>query len=104
MPQPQTLIADRAEFVDVLDLMRRGHLLVQNGDDDDCCMLSGARVVRSMPTLRAFGLLDPVQLPDQRPRTQCYRLSGRGRHFAERAWSEWKRKPLLHRMAVRLLG
>lgn len=104
MPQPQTIIADRAEFVDVLDLMRRGHLLVQNGDGDDCCVLSGARVVHSMPTLRAYGLIDPVRLPDQRPRTQCYRLSSRGRHFAERAWSEWKRKPLLQRMAVRLLG
>lgn len=104
MPQPQTIIADRAEFVDVLDLMRRGYLLVQNGDGDDCCLLSGARVVHSMPTLRAYGLIDPVRLPGQRPRTQCYRLSSRGHHFAERAWSEWKRKPLLHRLAVRLLG
>jgi hypothetical protein len=104
MHPPQPIIPDRAEFVDVLSLMRRGHLLVQNGDTDSCCLLSGAPIYHSMPTLRAYGLIDPVTVPDQRPRTKCWRLSPRGRDFADRATREWRRKPLLQRVAVRLLG
>jgi hypothetical protein len=38
------------------------------------------------------------------PQVRCYKLSPRGRHVADRAWTEWKRKPLLQRMAVRLMG
>ncbi len=104
MPPPQTIIPDRAEFVDVLNLMRQGHLLVQNGETDSCCLLSGAPIYNSMPTLRAYGLIDPVKLADPCPNTRCWGLSPRGRDFAERATQAWRRKPLLQRMAVRLLG
>jgi len=32
----------------------------------------------------------------------CYRLSPRGRDFADRAVAEWKRQPLWRRLAMRL--
>lgn len=104
MTRPQPIIADRAEFVAVLNLMRRGHVLLQNGDGAGCCVISGARVYHSVPTLLAYGLLDPVPQSELAPQIRCFRLSRRGRHFADRAWSAWQRKPLLQRMAVRLLG
>ena len=104
MHQPQPIIADRAEFVDALHLLRRGHLLVQSGEGTGSCVLGGAVVYHSVPTLLAYGLLDPVQERELPAQTRCYKLSPRGRHFADRAWTEWKRKPLLQRMAVRLMG
>ena len=104
MAQPQPIIADRAEFVDALHLLRRGHLLVQCGEGTGSCVLGGATVYHSMPTLLAYGLLDPVHERPLAPHVRCYKLSPRGRHFADRAWTEWKRKPLLQRVAVRLMG
>lgn len=103
MPQP-TIIPDRAEFIDVLGLLRRGHLLVQNGEGAGSCAVSGAPVYHSVPTLLAYGLLDPVQPADRRSHTRCWKLSPRGRHFADRACHEWRRKPVLERLAVRLIG
>lgn len=104
MPRPQPIIADRAEFIDVLRMLRRGHVLVQPQDHPEAGLLSGAPVYHSVPTLLAYGLLDPVTPADRPPHTRCWRLSPRGRDFADRATREWRRKPLLQRVAVRLLG
>ena len=54
--------------------------------------------------LLAYGLLDPVQTPDMAPHMRCWRLSDRGRPFAERVWREWRRQPLWRRLAVRVTG
>ncbi len=104
MNQPQPIIADRGEFVDVLNRLRRGHLLVQCGDGAGCCVLDGAVVYHAAPTLLAYGLLDPVQTPGMAPHMRCWRLSDRGRPFAERVWREWRRQPLWRRLAVRVTG
>jgi hypothetical protein len=100
----QPIIPDRAEFVDVLDLLRRGHELVQHGQCAGSALISGGVVYHSVPTLLRYGLLDTVERPDLPPGARCWRLSERGRMFADRAWREWRRKPLWQRVAVRLVG
>ena len=104
MKPPQPIIVDRGEFIDVLDRLRHGHLLVQCGNGAGTCVLDGAVIYYAHPTLLAYGLLDRVQLPDLAPHTRCCGLSARGQPFAERVCREWRLQPLWHRLAVRVTG
>ncbi len=106
--QPQPIIADRGEFIDALRELRRGRLLVHNNDGgDERCVIEGSVLYTAYRPLKDYGLLDEVAVPGPAgaPRPlHCYRLSPRGREFADRAWQQWKRRPLLQRLAVRLAG
>ena len=44
------IIADRAEFIDALAALRRGHVLVRTGDSSVGCVLAGAFVHNVFPT------------------------------------------------------
>ena len=98
------IIADRAEFVDALHLLRKGHVLVRTGEAVGGCVLDGAIVYRSYPTLKQYGLIDEFDNPQGFPNASYYRLTPRGREFAERACSAWRSKPVWQRLAVRLTG
>lgn len=98
------IIPDRAEFVDALQVLRRGHVLVHVHDGSGGCLLDGARLYRSFEVLHDYGLIDRFENPDGFPEVEYYRLSARGRDFAERACSSWRRRPLLERLAVRVAG
>jgi hypothetical protein len=101
---PDVIIPDRAEFIDALHQLRRGRTLVRAPDDTQRCVLDGAVLYTAYAPLAAYGLLEEVRKPSEVSRLHCYRLSARGRAFADRACSEWKRRPLLQRLAVRLTG
>ena len=98
------IIPDRGEFIDVLKHMRRGSLLARTAIDDPRCVVDGAMYYTAFPPLHAYGLLQEVTDDDPDSRLHCYRLSGRGHAFAEKACEQWKRTPLLQRLAVRLAG
>lgn len=100
----EPIIPDRAEFVDVLRLMRRGKVLVRAGDSSHGCLLDGGVVYHSFEPLSRYGLLDEVPVDPKQTAARCYRLSPRGRAFADRACEHWRRQPLLKRLAVRLAG
>lgn len=102
MPSP--IIPDRAEFVEALRLLRRGHLMVNLGDGANTKAIGGGIVHHSAPALMQYGLVDEVDNPDGFPGVRYYRLSDRGREFADRAWAQWRSRPLLERAAIRLLG
>ncbi len=102
--QTEPIIADRAEFVDVLRLMRRGKVLVRASDSSGGCLLDGAVVYHSFEPLSRYGLIDELQVDPHQTRARCYRLTPRGRDFADRACAHWKRQPFLRRLAVRLAG
>ncbi|GAB4041858.1 MAG: hypothetical protein Fur0014_13450 [Rubrivivax sp.] len=102
MPSP--IIPDRAEFVEALRLLRRGHLMVHLGDGANTKAIGGGIVHHSAPALMQYGLVDEVDNPDGFPGVRYYRLSERGREFADRAWARWRSLPLLERAAVRLFG
>jgi hypothetical protein len=99
-------IADRSEFIDVLKLMRKGRLLVRNNHDR--CLVDGHEVRYSFETLQAYGLLDEVRPPPGEamlaPHLHWYRLSPRGLEFADRAYAEWRARPLWQRLLVRLMS
>jgi hypothetical protein len=100
----QPIIADRAEFVDALDRLRRGHVLVKVGDAALSCVLDGGIVWRSYGPLLRYGLIDQYENPEGFPCARYYRLTPRGQDFAERACRAWRAKPLWQRLAVRLAG
>ena len=102
--QPQPIIADRAEFIDALSLLRRGHVLVRASDGAGGCLLDGGIVYHSWEPLSRFGLIDEFDNPDGFPHAQYYRLSDRGRDFADRACAKWRRRSLWQRLAVRFTG
>lgn len=99
---PTRWIADRGEFIDALNRLRRGQVLVHGADEDDeRCVLDGQMLYASWRPLSRFGLLD--ELP-RKPSDgmHCYRLSPRGRDFADRSIAAWKARPLWQRLAMRL--
>ena len=99
-----TIIADRAEFIDALRQLRRGRVLVRAKDTDSRCLLDGSFVYTAYQPLARYRLIDKFENPQGFPNVHYYRLSQRGREFADRACETWRRRPLLHRLAVRLTG
>lgn len=100
----QPIIADRAEFIDALSLLRRGHVLVRAARGSGPCLLDGGIVYHSWDPLTRYGLIDEFENPDGFPHASYYRLTDRGRSFADRACTAWQSTPLWQRLAVRLVG
>jgi hypothetical protein len=101
----EPLIPDRGEFMDALAQLRRGRVLVHSADDgDERCVIAGHVLYTAWRPLHEHGLLDELPADPRVSRLHCYRLSPRGREFAERAWAEWKRRPLLQRLVARVVG
>lgn len=98
------IIADRGEFVDALRALQRGHVLVHAGDIWGGCTIAGGVVHTTFRTLTAYALVDEFRNPDGFEHVHYYRLNARGREFAERALRAWERRPLIERLATRLLG
>lgn len=99
-----TILADRAEFIDALCLLHRGHVLVHVGDSDHGWGIDGAVVRHSVDALRRFGLVEDYDNPEGFPGVRYYRLSERGRDFADQALAQWRSRPLWARALTRLLG
>ncbi|HNT39534.1 MAG TPA: hypothetical protein PKO45_10490 [Rubrivivax sp.] len=111
MPQParaprseRAIIAHRGEFVDALRLLRKGHVLVRVSEAAGGCVLDGSPVYHSYDPLARYGLIHEFDNPHGFAQARYYRLSERGREFADRACMAWRRRPLWQRLAVRLVG
>ena len=98
------VIPDRGEFVDVLAAMHRGHVLVRLSDQHDGCWVAGRNVFWSFAPLVAYGLIEPFDNPDGFENIRYYRLNERGEAFAEQACAAWRRRPLIQRLMVRIIG
>ncbi|WP_341890754.1 hypothetical protein [Variovorax sp. YR752] len=103
MEQP-TIIANRGEFVDALRALKRGHVLVHASESWGGCSIDGGAVGASFRTLADYALIDEYHNPHGFEHIHYYRLNQRGREFAERAVQAWERRPLIERLAARLLG
>jgi hypothetical protein len=98
------IIPDRGEFIDALRVLRKGRVLVRVSEISGGCTLDGAPLYSAHRTLIAYGLIREFENPQGFPSVRYYRLSERGRDFAERACENWRQRPLLQRLAVRLAG
>jgi hypothetical protein len=98
------IIADRAEFVEALHRLRRGHVLVRTGEGSCSCVLDGGIVHHSFHTLHRYGLIDEFDNPRGFDGVQYFRITERGREFADRAWTAWRQTRPLQRVMVRLTG
>ena len=98
------IIADRGEFIDALRALRKGRVMVRVSDISGGCMLDGAPLYSAHRTLIDYGLIREFENPQGFSSVRYYRLSERGRDFADRACEAWRRRPLLQRLAVRLAG
>jgi hypothetical protein len=103
MEQP-IIIANRGEFVDALRALKRGHVLVRASESWGGCSIDGGALGVSFRTLADYALIDEYPNPDGFEHVHYYRLNQRGREFAERAVQAWERRPLIERLATRLLG
>lgn len=102
---PPVIIADRAEFIDALNRLRCGHVLVRpRNADSDHAVLDNAMLYTAFGPLARYGLVNEYANPLGFPTMSYYRLTESGRHFADRACKAWAQLPLLQRLAVRLLG
>lgn len=98
------IIADRAEFIDALNELLHGHVLVRVSDASWGCRLNGAPLQRSFGILHRFGLIAEYTNPRGFEGVQYYRVTERGRHFGQRALLTWRSQPLWRRALVRLTG
>lgn len=98
------IIPDRAEFIDALALLRKGHVLVRTSEAAGGCVLDGSIVYHSYETLERYGLISEYENPEGFPNASYYRLTPQGRDFAERACDAWRSRPVWQRLAVRLTG
>ena len=98
------IIPDRGEFIDVLSALARGHVLVRVSEMSGGCTIDGGVVYRSWEPLARYGLIDEFDNPQGFSSVRYFRLNQRGREFAARACQAWRRRPLLERIATRLVG
>jgi hypothetical protein len=54
--------------------------------------------------LADYELIGEYSNPEGFEHAHYYRLTPRGRQFAEQACRAWRQRPLLERLAVRLMG
>lgn len=99
-----TIIAHRGEFIDALRALRRGHVLVHAAEAWGGCTIDGGIVGSAFRPLAEYQLIDEYDNPQGFEHVRYYRLNERGRAFAERACRAWAQRPLLERLATRLLG
>jgi hypothetical protein len=104
MARSRVIIPDRAEFIDALRQLRRGSVLARSSAPGERCLLEGQFLRSAFVPLSRFSLIEEVGAPDVATNIRYYRLSERGQDFADRAWADWRRRPLLQRLAVRLTG
>lgn len=106
-PSP-IIIADRGEFIDALARLRRGHVLVRprTANDDDCaqCLLDHGIVYTAFAPLLRYGLISEYRNTQGFSNMRYYQLTDSGKRFADRARRAWRQRPLLERLAVRLMG
>lgn len=100
----QSILADRAEFVEALHRLSHGHVLVRTGDHSCACVLDGAIVHHSFEPLLQYGLIDEFPNRAGFPGVQYFRITPSGREFAHRAWLQWRSRSVWERLAVRLMG
>jgi hypothetical protein len=100
----QPIIANRGEFVDALRALKRGHVLVHASESWGGCSIDGGVVGSAFRTLADYALIDEFDNPDGFEHIRYYRLNRRGHEFAARALQDWSRRPLVERLAARLLG
>jgi hypothetical protein len=100
----EPLIADRGEFIDALTLLDKGRVMVRGAQPDSACLLDGGTVYTAHLPLFRFELVEEFDNPQGFAHLHYYRLSARGRAFARAARAQWKRTPLLRRLAVRFMG
>jgi hypothetical protein len=98
------IICDRGEFIDALRVLRKGRVLVRVSEISGGCVLDGAPLYTAYRTLIQYELIHEFENPHGFPSVRYYRLSERGREFADRACENWRQRPLLQRLAVRLAG
>jgi len=103
-PGPGPIIADRGEFIEALQQLLLGHVLVRVSADSWGCQLNGAPLRRSFGTLLHYGLIAPFHNPRGFAGVGYYRITEAGRGFARQALDSWRGLPLWQRALVRLTG
>lgn len=98
------IIADRVEFADALDRLRRGYYLVRTGQGSCNCTIDGGFVHHSFDVLLHYGLIAKFDNLHGFPGIQYYRITPEGRSFAERVCADMQARRPLERLLMRLTG
>jgi hypothetical protein len=99
-----SVIPDRGEFIDVLRALARGHVLVHASDSAGGWAVAGGSVYSAFDPLVRYELVQEFDNPEGFEHIRYFRLTQRGREFAESAWAAWRARPWLERLLVRLVG
>lgn len=97
------LIRSIGEFVDCLQQLLNGQVLVRVSDLAGWTTLAGAAVYFSFDVLEGYGLIQEFQVLDGLCGVRYFHISPVGRDFALTMLEEWTSQPLSHRALLRLL-
>jgi hypothetical protein len=98
---PSPIIANRGEFIDVLRALARGSVIVVA---DGHAVIDGNMIYFSLPVLIKYGLVENFENPEGFENVVYLRCTKRGHEFTYKVSSEWERKPVLERLAIRFFG
>jgi len=102
-PAQPPLIRSIGEFVDCLQQLLNGQVLVRVSDLAGWTTLAGAAVYFSFDVLEGYGLIQEFQVLDSWRGVRYFHISPLGRDFALTVLAEWTSQPLSHRALLRLL-
>jgi hypothetical protein len=103
-PEDSPIIADRAAFVEALQHLLRGDVLVRMCDASWGRRPDGAPLRWSFQTLLQIGLIARFQNLAGFQGVDCDRITGQGRWFARRALDFWHSLPHWQHTPVRPTG
>lgn len=97
------IILNLSEFIDALDALYQGQVIVVFDAEAQSCVLDGVQLLCAFPPLRDYGLVAEFDNPDGFPGLRYYRMTEVGTAFADKALAAWRARAWHERLAMRLL-
>jgi hypothetical protein len=92
------------EFIDALNALQRGHVLVNVSDSSCGWLLNGAVLYTAHRPLVHYELAESYENAEGFVGVTYYRITARGRAVAQRALAQWARLPLTRRLWLRAVA
>jgi hypothetical protein len=100
----EAAIGPIGEFIDALNALRHGHVLVKVSDASAGWLLNGAVLYTAHAPLLHYGLVQAFDNRDGFEGVQYFRITARGHAVCRDALRRWKRLPLLQRLWLRAVA
>ena len=99
----RSIILHLSEFIDALDALHQGQVIVVLDAEMRSCVLDGVQLLCAFQPLLDYGLVAEFDNPAGFPGLRYYRMTEVGTAFADKALAAWRARAWHERLAMRLL-